>query len=85
VFQSVQDYNKRRKGFALKKNRILRTWLGSFARNVLTNSSKGAKRCRGSQGFLCALASLREKIFFAEGTFRAKPRRTHRGCTEKKI
>jgi hypothetical protein len=34
---------------------------------------KGAKRYRVSKGFLCALASLREKIFVAEGTFRAKP------------
>jgi hypothetical protein len=39
------------------------------------NSRKGAKRYRVSKGFLCALASLREKIFLAEGTFRAKPSR----------
>jgi hypothetical protein len=37
------------------------------------NSRKGAKRYRVFKGFLCALASLREKIFVAEGTFRAKP------------
>jgi hypothetical protein len=37
------------------------------------NSRKGAKRYRVSQGFLLRLASLREEIFFAEGTFRAKP------------
>jgi hypothetical protein len=38
-------------------------------------SRKGAKAQSATafpKGFLCALASLREKIFFAEGTFRAK-------------
>jgi hypothetical protein len=31
------------------------------------------KRYRVSKGFLCAFASLREKISTAEGTFRARP------------
>jgi hypothetical protein len=35
---------------------------------ILAQRRKGAKRCRVSEVFLCALAPLREKIFYKQAS-----------------